>query len=87
MEKLTSHPDYCTIPHQDKEYIKNTLRDIFPKTETLKQKLLEQYKHEYIKYKQEIEEQKQLEAERLRQEEKERYDHTYCRLTYLYWIF
>lgn len=73
MEKLETHPDYHTIPPNDKVHIKNTLRDIFPKTEHIKNKLLEQFKLEYEKRRQEYEEQERLELEKLKQEEKQRY--------------
>ncbi|OXU28265.1 hypothetical protein TSAR_010956 [Trichomalopsis sarcophagae] len=69
LEKLETHPEYHTIPANDKDHIKNTLKEIFPKTEALKKKLLEQYKHEYAKQKQEYEEQERIELERLRQEQ------------------
>ncbi|XP_058791179.1 STAM-binding protein isoform X2 [Phymastichus coffea] len=72
IEKLKTHPEYNSIPPLDKEYIKNTLRVILPKTEALKKKLLEQFKHEYELHKQEIEEQEKVEAERLKLEEKQR---------------
>lgn len=73
VEKLKTHPEYNNIPADHKDQIKNTLREIFPKTEALKNKLRELFKQEYIKRKQEVEEQERLEAERLKQEEKQRY--------------
>lgn len=72
VEKLQTHPDYNSIPLDEKNHIKNTLRDIFPKTEALKKKLLEQFKIEYTKRKKELEEQERREVERLKLQERQR---------------
>lgn len=73
LEKLETHPEYHTIPANDKNHIKKTVKELFPKTEALREKLFEQYKQEYAKQKQEYVEQERIEQlERLRQE-KQRY--------------
>lgn len=69
---METHPDYNSIAPDEKIQIKNTLRDIFPKTEALKKKLLEQFKVQYDRRKKELEEQEKREAERLKLLEKQR---------------
>lgn len=69
---MQTHPDYNSIPAEDRTHIKNTLRDIFPKTEALKKKLLEQFKLDYNKRKKELEEQERRELERLKLLERQR---------------
>lgn len=72
LEKLPTHPEYNTLSYLHKEEIKSTLRQIFPKTEELKPKLLEIFKQDFIKLKKELDEQEKIEAERLKQKEAQR---------------
>ncbi|XP_023246411.1 STAM-binding protein [Copidosoma floridanum] len=72
VEKIENHPEYNTIPPNDREQIRNTLRDLFPKTELLKEKVKKQFQIEHIQCKKEIEELDRIEAERLKQKERQR---------------
>lgn len=68
MEKIREHPKYNTILAKDKLWIQQALREVLPKTEELKKKLLEQYGKDFA----EMEEKKRIENERLKREELQR---------------
>ncbi|XP_043480872.1 STAM-binding protein [Leptopilina heterotoma] len=68
LEKIREHPKYNTIIAKDKLWIQQALREVLPKTEELKKKLLEQYGKDFA----EMEEKKRIENERLKREELQR---------------
>ena len=47
LEKIRQHPDFSSAPSEMKATNTNTLREILPKAEKIKLKLLEQYTKEY----------------------------------------
>lgn len=54
LEKIRSHPDFKSVPQKMKETNQMRLREVLPKAEKLKQKLLQQYQDEYDQCVQEI---------------------------------
>lgn len=50
LEKIRKHPEYGTVPAQVKAINQTKLKEVMPKAEKLKLKLLEQYTREYKKY-------------------------------------
>lgn len=68
LEKIREHPKYHTISPKFKLWIQQTLREVLPKTEEIKKKLLEQYGKESL----EVEEKRRIENERLKREEIQR---------------
>lgn len=68
LEKITTHPDYNSVPSRDRDLNRETLRKVIPKAENLKKQLLELYKAEYDKYIEDMKEKERLEMERLKQE-------------------
>lgn len=50
VEKIRKHPEYNTVPSEVKAVNQSMLKEVMPKAEKLKQKLLEQYKREHIHY-------------------------------------
>lgn len=51
LEKIRKHPEYASIPAQVKVVNQAKLKEVMPKAEKLKQKLLNQYAKEYELYK------------------------------------
>lgn len=51
LEKIRKHPEYVSVPAQVKSVNQAKLKEVMPKAEKLKQKLLEQYAKEYVAYK------------------------------------
>lgn len=47
LETINEHPDYKNVPIDERNLNYRLLRDVLPKTEQLKTKLLEQYNAEY----------------------------------------
>ncbi|VVC41476.1 JAB1/MPN/MOV34 metalloenzyme domain,USP8 dimerisation domain [Cinara cedri] len=58
LETINEHPDYKNVPIEERNINYRALRDVLPKTEKIKTKLLEQYTTEYMLY----QEQKALET-------------------------
>lgn len=50
VEKIRAHPEYASVSPQVKATNQAKLKEVMPKAEKLKQKLLEQYTKEYKKY-------------------------------------
>lgn len=50
METISEHPDYKNVPIEERNLNYRVLRDVLPKTESIKSKLLEQYSTEYELY-------------------------------------
>lgn len=50
LEKIRKHPDYGTVPAQVKAVNQAKLKEVVPKAEKLKQKLLDHYATEYALY-------------------------------------
>lgn len=51
LEKIRKHPEYNSVPADVKSVNQMKLKEVMPKAEKLKQKLLEQYTKEYEVYK------------------------------------
>lgn len=50
LETINEHPDYKNVPIEERKLNYQALRDVLPKTEKIKIKLLEQYSTEYELY-------------------------------------
>lgn len=50
LETINEHPDYKNVPIEERNLNYRALRDVLPKTEKIKTKLLEQYSTEYELY-------------------------------------
>lgn len=50
METINEHPDYKNVPIEERNINYRALRDVLPKTENIKTRLLEQYTTEYMLY-------------------------------------
>jgi len=50
LETINEHPDYKNVPIEERNLNYRALRDVLPKTENIKAKLLEQYSTEYELY-------------------------------------
>lgn len=50
LETINEHPDYKNVPIEERNLNYRALRDVLPKTENIKTKLLEQYSTEYELY-------------------------------------
>lgn len=50
LETINEHPDYKNVPIEERNLNYRILRDVLPKTEKIKTKLLEQYNTEYELY-------------------------------------
>lgn len=50
LETINEHPDYKNVPIEDRNINYRALRDVLPKTEKIKTKLLEQYTTEFMLY-------------------------------------
>lgn len=50
VEKIRKHPEYASVPAQVKAVNQTKLKEVMPKAEKLKQKLLDQYAKEYKIY-------------------------------------
>lgn len=66
LETINEHPDYKNVPIEERNLNYRALRDVLPKTENIKAKLLEQYSTEYELY----QEQKALEEFKEKQKQK-----------------
>lgn len=50
LETINEHPDFKNVPVEERNLNYRALRDVLPKTENIKAKLLEQYSTEYELY-------------------------------------
>jgi STAM-binding protein len=50
LEKIRQHPDFASVSVSDRALNAQKLREVLPKAEKLKSRLLEQYTHEYKQY-------------------------------------
>ncbi|XP_050343922.1 STAM-binding protein-like A [Nymphalis io] len=50
LEKIRKHPEYNAVPIEVKSVNQSMLKEVMPKAEKLKQKLLEQFKKEHLYY-------------------------------------
>lgn len=50
LETINEHPDYKNVPIEERNLNYRALRDVLPKTENIKTKLLKQYSKEYELY-------------------------------------
>lgn len=50
LETINEHPDFKNVPVEERNLNHRALRDVLPKTENIKAKLLEQYSTEYELY-------------------------------------
>lgn len=64
LEKIRKHPEYASVPQQVKATNQAKLKEVMPKAEKLKQKLIEQYAKEYKKYLEDQEKRKLQEQKR-----------------------
>ncbi|EEZ97535.1 STAM-binding protein-like [Tribolium castaneum] len=60
LEKIRKHPDFNSVPVKMKAINQAKLREVLPKAEKLKERLLEQYKEEFNRYVAERERRKEL---------------------------
>lgn len=54
MEKIIEHPEYHTLSPAERSQFNSKIKDVFPKTETLKQKLHQIFQQEYDMYLEEM---------------------------------
>lgn len=54
VEKIIEHPEYHTLSPVERSQFTHKIKDVFPRTETLKQKLLQMFHQEYDLYKEEM---------------------------------
>ncbi|CAK1545901.1 unnamed protein product [Leptosia nina] len=71
LEKVRKHPEYNTIPADIKSVNQAKLKEVMPKAEKLKQKLLEQYTKEHVLYKENESKRKVQEEARRKQEQED----------------
>lgn len=50
LETINEHPDYKNVPIEERNLNYRALRDVLPKTEKIKTKLMEHYNTEYELY-------------------------------------
>ncbi|XP_072940019.1 STAM-binding protein-like A [Epargyreus clarus] len=70
VEKIRKHPEYASVPADVKAVNQSKLKEVMPKAEKLKQKLLDLYAKEHQHYK-ENEEKRRIEAEARRKQEQD----------------
>lgn len=51
LEKIRKHPEYAAVPLEVKAVNQTKLKEVMPKAEKLKQKLIEQFTKEHTQYK------------------------------------
>ncbi|XP_069680632.1 STAM-binding protein [Periplaneta americana] len=72
IEKIRHHPEFASVSVTDRAINAQKLREVLPKAEKLKTKLLEQYTREYKRFHEELKVKEQRELERRKKEEEER---------------
>lgn len=50
LEKIRKHPEYVSVPVEVKSVNQTNLKEVMPKAEKLKQRLLDQYTKEHAAY-------------------------------------
>ncbi|KAM3961012.1 STAM-binding protein-like A [Aphomia sociella] len=68
LEKIRKHPEYATVPAQVKAVNQAKLKEVVPKAEKLKQKLLDRYAAQHAQYVENEEKRRKAEEERRKQE-------------------
>ncbi|KAJ8727420.1 hypothetical protein PYW07_001539 [Mythimna separata] len=68
LEKIRKHPEYVTVPPSVKAVNQAKLKEVMPKAEKLKQKLLDQYAKEHVAYQEEEKKRRAAEEEKRKQE-------------------
>lgn len=68
LEKIRKHPEYVAVPPTVKAVNQAKLKEVMPKAEKLKQKLLDQYAKEHVVYQEEEKKRRAAEEERRKQE-------------------
>lgn len=68
LEKIRKHPEYATVPAPVKAVNQAKLKEVMPKAEKLKQKLLEHYSKEHVTYQENEVKRRKAEEERKKQE-------------------
>ncbi|KAK4004809.1 hypothetical protein OUZ56_006533 [Daphnia magna] len=68
VEKIIEHPEYHTLSSAERSQFSPKIKEVFPKTETLKQKLLHIFQQEHELYEDEMAKKKQEEILRLEKE-------------------
>ncbi|XP_026321988.1 STAM-binding protein-like A [Hyposmocoma kahamanoa] len=71
VEKIRKHPEYTSVPAQVKIVNQTKLKEVMPKAEKLKQKLLDQYAKEHQTYKENSSKRRAAEEERRKQEQED----------------
>ncbi|XP_041970791.1 STAM-binding protein-like A [Aricia agestis] len=71
LEKIRKHPEYTSVPTDVKAVNQAKLKEVMPKAEKLKQKLLDVYAKEHTLYKQNEAQRKLAEVARLKQEQED----------------
>ncbi|CAH2265569.1 jg10099 [Pararge aegeria aegeria] len=71
LEKIRKHPEYVAVPSDVKAVNQAMLKEVMPKAEKLKQKLLDQYAKEHANYKEYEEKRKIAEAAKRKQEQED----------------
>jgi hypothetical protein len=54
VEKIIEHPEYHTLSPAERSQFTSKIKDVFPKTESLKQKLHQIFQQEYDMYLEEM---------------------------------
>ncbi|KAH9634525.1 hypothetical protein HF086_016613 [Spodoptera exigua] len=68
LEKIRKHPEYAAVPTSVKAVNQAKLKEVMPKAEKLKQKLLDQYAKEHALYQEQEKKRAAAEEERRKQE-------------------
>ncbi|KAJ8733455.1 hypothetical protein PYW08_001753 [Mythimna loreyi] len=68
LEKIRKHPEYVSVPPSVKAVNQAKLKEVMPKAEKLKQKLLDQYAKEHVVYQEEEKKRRAAEEEKRKQE-------------------
>uniref|UniRef100_A0A2A4JEZ5 MPN domain-containing protein n=1 Tax=Heliothis virescens TaxID=7102 RepID=A0A2A4JEZ5_HELVI len=68
LEKIRKHPEYASVPPSVKAVNQTKLKEVMPKAEKLKQKLLDQYAKEHVAYLEGEKKRAAVEEERKKQE-------------------
>ena len=68
VEKIREHPKYNTVSAKEKALNQQMLREVLPKTERIKQQLLDQYRVELAKYLEDAKRRDKIEQEKIKKE-------------------
>jgi STAM-binding protein len=81
LEKIRQHPEFGSVSVSDRALNAQKLREVLPKAEKLKTRLLEQYTHEYKQYYEEQKLKEKWELERRKKEAQESKQHDSFKIT------